>query len=714
MAESSSPLAGTLNGREPAAPAATAAVPLHLPATPLPLLGRAGDLATAEALLRDPTTRLVTLTGSGGSGKTRLALELGHRLADAFPDGVGFVDLAPVRDPALVLPTIARSLDLQEISGQPLEAAIRARLQGQRLLLILDNCEQVIAAAPALAALVAGTPGLTFLATSRERLHVQVEHEIRVGPLPTPAPDDAVDATALVANPAVALFLQRATMSRHDFRLTAANAAAVAGICRRLDGLPLAIELAAARVHVVSPQAILDRLNRRLPVLADGPRDVPVRQRSLRETIAWSVDLLSPAERALFHGLSIFAGGWSLAAAQAVLGPTTDMDVFAGLASLVDKNLIVSVTGPTVEPRFAMLETIRAFAAEQLHASGAAAALQTAHAQHFLALAEWADAAIETGPDILPSLNEGQEDHDNLRAALATLIERRETEAAQQLAGALGLFWYHRGFWSEGRRWLEQTLALPGAAAPPIAARALCRLGLLASVQADFAGAAAALDASFALAHAGGDAATMANIQLIRGGMAAEQGDFARALVELQPAQAYYDELGDPSWLILIELDLGATLAGLGDAAAAEAHLAKALAAARQVGDAWGEGLVFANLGRLRGEHDQPDAAAPLLSQALTVLRDLGCVYDLRRFLPDVANVALSRGQAEQAARLLGAVAAADEACGRGRNWSRRRCAWSRRRMPFRSRRQLRPRQDTERRASRDQRCPPANGRCCG
>jgi non-specific serine/threonine protein kinase len=260
----------------------------------------------------------------------------------------------------------------------------------------------------------------------------------------------------------------------------------------------------------------------------------------------------------------------------------------------------------------------------------------------------------------LPGLNEGQADHDNLRAALATLIERQETEAAQQLAGALGLFWYHRGFWSEGRRWLEQALALPGTASPPVAARALCRLGLLATAQADNDRATSALDAGFAVAQASGDEATMANIRLIRGDMAADAGDFEAALAELQEAGVFYNELGESAWLVQIGMSLGVAAAGLGDDDAAEAHFVAALANARANDEDWGEAVVLALVGRLHGDRRQFDEAAACFRPAFAVLRDLDCVYDLRRFMPDVANAATARGEANRAARLLGAVAAAD------------------------------------------------------
>ena len=647
-----------------AQPGANGGIASALPVPMLPLLGRAAELAAVQRLLLDSATRLVSLTGSGGSGKTRLALEIGHRLAGAFPDGVVFVDLSALRDPALVLPAIAGALDLQEVGGGPLLQTLEARLQEQHLLLILDNCEQVLPAAPALAALVSATPRLRMLVTSRERLHLHAEQEVLVRPLPVPDNGSDVTPSQLAANPAVALFVQRAALGQHDFTLTEDNAAAVAAIVRRLEGLPLAIELAAAWATVLRPDALLARLEPRLPLLTRGPRDVPARQRTLRDTIAWSYDLLAPDEQALLRRLAVFAGNWSLAAAEEVIDPDGAGDVLAGLATLVDKHLIFPVDTPAAEPRFGMLETVREFAREQLAASGEEADWRAAHARHFLTLAEAAEEQIETGPDLLPGLEQGQTDHDNLRAALTTFIEQNDAERGQRLAGALGLFWYHRGFWSEGRDWLERVAALPGGVSQPAKVKVFARLGLLAHALGDEARATSLLEASLALARACDDRPGVANAQFVLGVMALDAGDFTAAVRWIPDALAYYQELGDPVWLTLMWMHLGNAAAGLGDVAAAERHWQTALTYARGVGDTWSEAVIDGERGWLYCERGAYREAAVHLRRALRELREMNCVHDLCRVLPCVAGLAASSGQLDRAARLYGGIAKSNERLG--------------------------------------------------
>jgi predicted ATPase/DNA-binding XRE family transcriptional regulator len=635
-----------------------------LPISALPFIGRSAELATLRRMLLDPATRLVTLTGSGGSGKTRLALEIGRQLIEAFPDGVVFVDLAALRDPALVLPAIAGALNLQEVGGQPLLPTLKARLQGQRLLLILDNCEQLLPAGPELAALISAPSGPTMLVTSRERLHVQAEHELLVRPLPVPAMANDATLALLGANDSVALFVQRALLSQQDFALTGENAAAVAAICRRLEGLPLAIELAAARVKILRPDALLARLDQRLPLLTGGPRDVPLRQQTLRDTIAWSYHLLAPEEQALLRRLAVFAGDWSLAAAQAVLDPDGAEDMLDRLASLVDKSLIFPIDSPTADPRFGMLETIREFAREELAASGEETRLRDVHAWHFLTLAETVDREIESAPDLLPGLDQGQTDHDNLRAALTTFIEENDADAAQRLAGALGLFWYHRGFWSEGRGWLERVLALPGQASPISTSKALARLGLLAHAQGDEARATCAVEESLALSRVIGDQAGVANDQFVLGFIALDAGEFATAERWIIAALPFYQELGDAAWLTQMWLQFGCAAAGLGNVEDAEQRWDNALACAREVGDSWGMAVVDGERGWLLCERGRYHEAADHLHRALSELRDLDCVHDLCRFLPYVAGLAAASGHVDRAARLYGGITIANERLG--------------------------------------------------
>ncbi|MDP9358712.1 MAG: adenylate/guanylate cyclase domain-containing protein, partial [Chloroflexota bacterium] len=369
--------------------------PTHnLPTAPTPFLGRAAVVGQISALLRDPGVRLLTLTGSGGVGKTRLALRVAADLLEAFPDGVRFVGLAPITDPALVLPAIARVVGVVPTGDRPLGEAVAAALRDKRLLLVLDNFEQVVEAAPQVADLLAGCPDLTVLVTSRVPLRVAAEHRFPVPPMSLPSARAVGPIEELAESEAVALFVARAKAARPDFALTASNAEAVATTCTRLDGLPLAIELAAARVGVLPPPALLTRLDQRLRLLTGGARDLPARQRAMRDTIAWSYDLLTPEERALFRRLAVFTGGFTLEAAEAGVGnlDDPDHDVLDGVTSLVDASLLKPEEGPdggdSVTARYLMLETIREFALERLVASGEEGAVRDRHAAFFVALAE--------------------------------------------------------------------------------------------------------------------------------------------------------------------------------------------------------------------------------------------------------------------------------------------------------------------------------------
>ena len=518
-----------------------------LPAPLTSLIGREQEVEEVCTLLRRPEVRLLTLTGTGGIGKTRLALQVATQLVNDFVNGVCFVSLAPISDPEQVLPAIGQTLGLKASSEHSWLDLLQTFFQHKRFFLILDNFEQVVTAAPPLVPLLQKCPGLKILVTSRTLLHLGGEHHFPVAPLSIPDLKHLPDHTSLAQYAAVALFVQRAQALQPDFRLTPTNARAVAELCVRLDGLPLAIELAAARVPLLSPQALLARLGQRFALLTSGGQDAPARQQTLRNTIAWSYDLLDAKEQQLLRRLSVFVDGCTLEAVDGLyqaLGEETT-NVFDGLASLLDKNLLQRSEQEDGEPRFGMLETIREFGQDALTARGEAEVTRQAHALYYLRLAETAELALE-GPQDAVWLARGEQEHDNLRAAMLWLLEGGETEQALRLGSALWLFWLMQERLQEGWLLLEQALLRSEEVSVAVQAKGLSAAGRLAGSLGHIERGERLCQEGLALARQSGDMRGMiqATFQLAKVAYYMK-GDFVTARRLFEESLALSQEAGD-------------------------------------------------------------------------------------------------------------------------------------------------------------------------
>ena len=596
-----------------------------VPVALTPLIGREQEVAAVCALLQRPELRLLTLLGTGGIGKTRLSVQVATHLREYFADGICFVALASLREPGLVIPAIAQELGLQESGGQSIFEQVKRALQSRDCLLILDNFEQVEEAAPLLTELLAASATLKMLVTSRAVLRVHGEYEYLVPPLTVPNLKHLPGMQDLSQNSAVALFLQRAQASKPAFQLTESNARAIAEICARLDGLPLAIELAAARVKLLPPQALLARLGQQFQVLTGGGQDVPARHQTLHNTIRWSYDLLDAVEQRLFRLLSIFVGGCTLEAVEAVAaGLGYDFFILDTVSSLLDQSLLLQIERGEEEPRLYMLETIREYGLQCLRDCGEAEMSQRAHAMHYLLTAEQAEPCLKGAQQTL-WLARLDEEQENLRAGLTWLIQRVETELALRFCAALGWFWHLRGYWSEGRHWLEAALGLPQAERPATArARALYSAGDLAYYQDDYAVARSFLEECVALCRTLKIERELALALSSLGMVMHLQGNLAAARPLLEESEAICRRLGSAWELSHLLRKLGLIAWSQGNLEQAEAYAEEALALARVVGDKYHIATTLSNLCGIAARHGDPARGAQLAQEALTIARELG------------------------------------------------------------------------------------------
>ncbi|MFL5807405.1 MAG: ATP-binding protein [Roseiflexaceae bacterium] len=598
--------------------------------------------------------RLVTLSGPGGVGKTRLALALAAALQDAFADGVWFVGLASIRAPDLVLAAIAQVLGVKENGGQPLIETLKIFLHEKQSLLVLDNFEQVEAAAPLIAALLASAPRLKALVTSRALLHLSGEHEFAVSPLAVPDLRRLPTADALAQYAAVELFVQRVQAMKPSFALTAANAHAVAEICARLDGLPLAIELAAARSKLFAPAALLARLRPRLTILTGGPRDVPLRHQTLRNTIDWSYDLLAHDEQILFTRLGVFVGGCTLEAAEAVCNADNHLaaHVLDLITSLLNKSLLRQEDQQDGEPRFTMLETIREYALERLAASGSGETLRQAYAVYYLALAERAAPEL-TGACQEEWLERLRREHDNVRAVLGWSLDTQHVEIAARIGGALWRFWFVCGYWSEGRQWLASVLTYRAELPASVQATALHGAGTLALYQSDYHQATALLEAGLEIQRALEDQGGVSTSLIYLGAIFLDQGDYDHARVYNEECLEIRRALGDRRGVATALNNLGNVALSQNDFAKAQELYSESLALCRAVGDKVEIANAINNLGLTayyQGDHEQ---AMTLYRQSLDLFQKVGDQSGEANGLCNMGAVATAQGDLAPATAYL-------------------------------------------------------------
>jgi predicted ATPase/class 3 adenylate cyclase len=627
--------------------------PNNLPAQITPLIGREQEIAEIRTLLHDRGVRLVTLLGSGGTGKTRLALQVAAEVIDDYKDGVWHVNLAPVEDPAILPGEILEVLGVKLEGNELALATLEAHLKPRELLLVLDNFEQLVEAAPLLAKFLHAAAQLNVLVTSQAALRIQGEHEYPLAPLPLPHPGQD-DPDRLAGNEAVALFVQRARSVQPSFTLNGENAAAVGALTRQLDGLPLAIELAAARIKLFSPVAMLARLERQFEFLTSSDRDRPGRHRTLRAALDWSYGLLAGDERKVFQRMSVFDGGFALEAAEAVLTtPEEELDVPSLLESLIDKSLLRAIQKSDGESRFERLRTIRAYAAEKLEQSGETERWRRRHAEHFADLAEKVDFSRSFEPDARITLERIEHDAENLRAAMEWALGRGEAHLAVRLSHALPALWFTGGHLEEGLRWVERILTSPGLDDPLDRAKALNLHGRLDQVRGDNSPAVVArFEESLALFREGGHRPGIARALMNLGNVKGRTGSYGEARRLFEDSLEIYREIGDA-------FGISGALMNLGDASWNEGDRGRAAEFFEQARDSSLRGgadvsLAFAlqYLGAMQLEAGDPDAAEALFLESQAVFRRMGARPGQAWSHHALARVAEARGDLERAREL--------------------------------------------------------------
>jgi len=623
--------------------------PANLPAQRTGFVGRENEVSAAKELLLRQDVRLVTVTGPGGIGKTRLAVQVASGLVEHFPGGIHFVPLSSISDPGLIPSAVVQAMGIREAKGQSPLQILNEHFQDSLrtpILLLLDNFEHLIQAAPVVARLLAIGPNLKILVTSRAALHVYGEHEFPVPPLALPDSPAMIPIEVLSRYPAVALFVQRAVAVKPDFELNRENAPVVAEICARLDGLPLAIELAAARVKVLSPSSMLTRLASRLQLLTGGSRDLPQRQQTLRAAMDWSYDLLSAAEQKLFRRLSVFVGGCTLEGVEAVCDTKgdLDLDLLDGMASMVDKSLAQQVEQAKGESRFVMLETIREYALEKLEASGEEGSTKRAHAAYCLVLAE-EQTSEQSGAEGAEWLERFALEHDNFRAGLEWLTETGDAEWGLRLGTALFRFWEMREYLAEGRDSLGKLLKLAGAAGPTRArARALFAAGVLAGEQGDYPSSDVLIGESLEIGRQSGDKQGVAVSLNALAVLARDRGDIARARSLFEESLALWREFDDQKAVARSLSNLANVVKLRGDYTLARSLYAECLSIFQGLGDRIGVAWSMNYQGDVAREQGDSAAAQTLYEQGLTIFRELGDRWGIAGTLADLGSLAREQG----------------------------------------------------------------------